>query len=591
MKEITLIYLDCSEEEVCEKAYDTEHIKVKEEYVSMERDGIRKVFGLILDSQSDYIAFEESGKRSKPNRLEKMVEYLETNRNIDTALCLNEYEDAKGIVTKSRDDWMRYIKSNNRFDGSALLRLCLLQEENYYGNLQSCVFRRETYINKMFLINAFKLGHDEEKLFLMFECLFGMKVGMIDDILVTNIEKRMDILKTYEQQRIYSKLRNKILAYFKEDYEQRELPSIYKRMSDSNFERRELVKGIQKKITFFYSDRGEYFNLEPIAKEAQRRGYEVAFSDKVDAEAEIGVYCSHVGLLHNKGGIHARFSVILLHDMTQGEADWPNLWNYEPWDTFDIGILPGRQWSERWKRCSGFRYAHPRLGVYELGYPKGDYARSEELAKHVNELRETLNLKYGYSVLYAPSWEYAGKEDDFVNALQGMDVNLLVKQIKWPVTYRNIINNIEEMRKLHEGRYDHLYYIEPQENILSALAICDLVVSDESSVMTEALLFGKPSISVSDWLIPDQEPARFSIVPFDYVYKCKKADLGEKVREVMERIQNGTEEKRTDDVFSNIGMASSDIMDLIGYYIGAQEKCHCLDKEVRPIHMLHGLWD
>lgn len=270
--------------------------------------------------------------------------------------------------------------------------------------------------------------------------------------------------------------------------------------------------------------------------------------------------------------------------------NWPNLWNYEPWNEFDIGILPGRQWSERWKRCSGFSYAHPHYGVYELGYPKGDYVGREELNCKGEELRNSLNLKYKYSILYAPSWENDGKEDDFIRAACGMKVNLLIKQAVF-TGYPDIIQNVSQMRKLHEGKYDNVYYIEPEENILTALTICDLVVSDESSVMTEALLFGKPSIAVTDWLIPDQVPARYSATPFDYVYKCKKLELRETIAQIMDRIQKGEEEKRTGEVFSNIGNSSSDIMDLIEYYAGMKNKCTCLDKEVLPVHMLHGLWD
>lgn len=122
------------------------------------------------------------------------------------------------------------------------------------------------------------------------------------------------------------------------------------------------------------------------------------------------------------------------------------------------------------------------------------------------------------------------------------------------------------------------------------MAICDLVVSDESSVMTEALLFGKPSIAVMDWVIPEEEP-RYSAVSVDYVHKCNKAQLRECVEQMVDRIKEGGKVERAEKVFSNIGRSASDIMDLIEYYIGEKEECDCLDKEIYPIHMLHGLWD
>ena len=40
--------------------------------------------------------------------------------------------------------------------------------------------------------------------------------------------------------------------------------------------------------------------------------------------------------------------------------------------------------------------------------------------------------------------------------------------------------------------------------------------------MAEGLMFGKMSIAVTDWLIPDTTPSRFAEVPMDYVIKCKK---------------------------------------------------------------------
>ena len=74
-----------------------------------------------------------------------------------------------------------------------------------------------------------------------------------------------------------------------------------------------------------------------------------------------------------------------------------------------------------------------------------------------------------------------------------------------------------------------MYYLEPEESILVALHICDLIVSDESSVMVEGLLYKKSSIAVQDWLIPDTVPPRFAVVPNDYVHKCKKVELREQV--------------------------------------------------------------
>lgn len=220
-----------------------------------------------------------------------------------------------------------------------------------------------------------------------------------------------------------------------------------------------------------------------------------------------------------------------------------------------------------WSQCSCQYYANPRCGTYELGYPKSDLVSSPELLKHAEELRNKLHLKYDVSILYAPSWENDGKEDDFIKALSSLNVNLLIKQAHWPEKYSNIVENIKNMRALHEGKYDNVYYIEPEESIMTALAMCDYVVSDESSVMAEALMFGKTSIAVTDWLIPDTIPSRYASVPMDYVIKSTKATL----RKDMEQLISSPESfsyvhEKGSRVFSNAGNCCADILDAIEYF-------------------------
>ncbi len=452
------------------------------------------------------------------------------------------------------------------------------------------MFRRKAYMNKEFLLGGCRIKKAEEKMMLMLENIYGMKMGIIPEALVCSKEKPLDIIKVYDSYLRQQELRNKVMDYIgKTSYPIRELPSVYRKVVENHFDRRNMVTKVKKMITIFYTDINEYNNLKSIGEEAEQRGYKVEFTSELKKSAEIGIYCSHANIIKNRGN-EAKFSVILLHDLTQGEVKWPNLWNDEPWNSFDVGILPGQNWSKRWKRCSGFYYAHPRLGVYELGYPKGDRINGKEFQQYVQEFQTKMGLKYQYSVLYAPSWENDGKEDEFIKALQRLEINLLIKHAAWNECDSDILENIKEMRQMHEGKYDNVYYIEPEEDIFTALGICDLVVSDESSVMTEALLFGKPSIAVTDWTIP-REGNRYAKVSVEYVYKCNKMQLGECVEKLIDRIKAGEKVDRADEVFSNVGKSVSDIMDLIEYYTGEKEECSCLDKEIYPVHMLHGLWD
>lgn len=591
---VTMICLDCDKDRI-QQIEQLGYKNLKIAQVDMQTEGMRKVFQIILDDTNPYITFAEKNRNSSDDKLEKMVEYLEKVSKADTVLCFWEYRNEGGEhVAWMKKLWREWIKSNTpHLNGSAILELSLSNEENYFGNLECCMFRRERYINKKFLLDAIDCNKQEEKLLLMFEALYGMRVAIMQEIMVCNKEVPLNVITAIQDYESYTGLRNKIMhsVYHKSDYKSKELPTVFSQMVYGNYDRRKHVKPVKKEITFFVMGRSEYHNLEPLAMEAEKRGYGVRFSYELNEPAEIGVYCSHIGCIHNYGGVAAKFSIILLHDMTQGELDWPDLWNDEPWNEFDIGILPGEDWAKRWRKCSGLHYTHPRLGVYILGYPKGDLIYREEVLQRSKQLKEMLNLKYPNTIIYAPSWENDGKEDEFVQALCDLPVNLVIKHGNFDEHYPDILKNIREMRELHEGKYDNVYYVEPKENIMTVIPLCDILVSDESSVMTEALLYNKPSIAVTDWLIPDEKPHRKAAVPFDWVYKCEKHQLKETTEGLLHKIKAGETVSKTAEVFSNIGNTCSDIMDLIEYYTGERESCDALEHELRPMHQYHGMWD
>jgi hypothetical protein len=131
--------------------------------------------------------------------------------------------------------------------------------------------------------------------------------------------------------------------------------------------------------------------------------------------------------------------MVMLHDL--GQEQWPecpslepNFWSVSPWSEFDIGVLPGRAWSQCWLSVSANASARPRIGEFALGWPKADlvFRNHASFNKEVNQLKATLRLKDRPSELYAPLWENDGKQDDFVRSLIHMPVNLLIKQAPWP---------------------------------------------------------------------------------------------------------------------------------------------------------------
>lgn len=323
----------------------------------------------------------------------------------------------------------------------------------------------------------------------------------------------------------------------------------------------------KKDITFICMDQPEYQNIYPVYEEAIRRGYKAKITFNKFEKCEIGVYCQHENFPQ-----FSRFSVIMLHDIIQGYGRWPDIWFSEPWNKYDIGILPGKQWGKMWEETSKFFYARPRKGVYEVGWPKADILGELDMIT----VKEKMIKKYGLdhtkkTVLYAPAWENDGKQDDFVRAMQGLNVNILIKQ--YPATediFPDSYKNIQEMYKLHKG-IPGVYILDSEINILDAIAMSDVLVSEESSTMCEAVMLGKPAVSVSNWLIPDVKPSRFPKDDYSFVVKTKKENLSECVEEILSNYEKyhkyALEYSAMN--YSNIGKSSEIIMDILdGYTIG-----------------------
>lgn len=537
-----------------------------------ETDTYDDLVSYIKGMETDYFCFIENNHIYSPDKIRKMWGKMINTPQADMCVCLRQTVNEKLEIIAPEDLVITSSFKEGLYNSKTVLQIAIEENKNVYGDL-SCIMVSRKYAQSIdwFSINA--EIEEFEKTSLLFQIL---SAGGAMTYLFENLVSVVASSNTNRN------LNDKFSVFLCDFTSKNLLIDSYK---NNDYEQQKV--NVKKEITFFYTDKGEYYNLEPIEKEARRRGYETKFTEDTNEKAEIGVYCQHVCRPEN-----SKFSLILLHDMAQGHNRWPNIWAAERWNGFDIGIVPGFNWKSMWETCANQYYANPRRGAYVFGYPKSDYVASEDLANRVEEIKQTLNLKYDFSVLYAPSWENDEKEDDFVRALASLPVNLLIKQAHWPKQYQFVIDDIKKMRQMHEGKYENVYYIEPKESIMTALSLCDMVVSDESSVMVEALMFGKPSVAVYDWLIPDTNPKRFASVPMEKILKCKKVELREMVEKLSTNKTFYAESvKSAEGMFVNQGNVNSLIMDSIDYYLGESDDTSFMEYKMKSKYEMQSLWN
>ncbi|BDB02548.1 hypothetical protein [Clostridium botulinum] len=303
-----------------------------------------------------------------------------------------------------------------------------------------------------------------------------------------------------------------------------------------------------------------------IVEEARKRGYSVNFTSDINYEGEIGIYCQHYNLPNGKK-LHpkSKFSIILLHDMMESHFEWPNIWKNDPWKEFDIAILPGNDWLERWNLCQWDENAKPKIGVFPLGWPKADHAFKKEFMIEKMKFIKKYNFKYKKTIFYAPSYEVNSKQNDVVERLKNLPANIIIKHAPSKVEPDIYYKNINKMSNLHKDRYDNVYILDPWVDIMLCFACSDLIISDESSVILEGLLFNIPSISVKDWEVGFEPDTRSPIIPYNFIYQTTKDYLLLTVEKILLNINEEKEKlKRIKKYFyNNIGTSYIEIMNII----------------------------
>lgn len=266
-------------------------------------------------------------------------------------------------------------------------------------------------------------------------------------------------------------------------------------------------------ITFFAGDSSESEALEPIRAEAEARGYRTRTSINLEAAADVGFYCAGHTELRS---INALTSIISLHDIGQLHTKWPRFWATARWHRFDLGLLPGESWRAMAEHAEpDLRINMPRNGLHVVGWPKADKAASINRSAMPDPIPDRGDMPV---FLHAPSWENGGKVVDFLRACAAVNAVAAIKFPRidqfggWGARQDHLIDEIRRaMSWINEGlrsrvdediAWSRVRLLDPSTPIMEILPFVDVVVSDESSVLFEGLLFGAWPLVVEDWWRP-----------------------------------------------------------------------------------------
>jgi hypothetical protein len=249
---------------------------------------------------------------------------------------------------------------------------------------------------------------------------------------------------------------------------------------------------VKIKVTFYYKDLAQKHLFEYIPRHLNKNIYDIKFTQNFNIKSDVGFYAENTNLIKN---INSKISFITLGGIDQGKLYWPNFWRKESWSRFDFGLLPSKHWAKMWKDSSWFTESRPKLAMLLTGWPK-----SEEIKKI--KLKKKKKIE---TILYAPCFETDDKGVDVVNSIKDKNIKLLVKHLPWDqkeeiVKFKDIRNNIKKMITYSKKKLKNkVKIINSKKNIMKYYNKADLLITDESSVMYEALLYNLPSLSCYDW--------------------------------------------------------------------------------------------
>ena len=105
------------------------------------------------------------------------------------------------------------------------------------------------------------------------------------------------------------------------------------------------------------------------------------------------------------------------------------------------------------------------------------------------------------------------------------------------IGFYNHDRSIKNNAKISKKRYKDVTILPPKSDIFTCLSAADLLVTDESSVLYEAMFFNMPTVIPSDWKmrINNMNKPR-NIIPSKYAYiNCSKKQLYPTVKSISQK--------------------------------------------------------
>ncbi len=283
-------------------------------------------------------------------------------------------------------------------------------------------------------------------------------------------------------------------------------------------------------VLVYYTDHWDLQAIAPVADEFAARGHEVLSTRDFTHVGAIGLYACHANSLFDfTAGVWSTppndLSVIALHDLGQDGSAGAGYFASDSWHVFDVGILPGPRWARLFAESLERELPGPREGVRIGGWPKTDWAFAHP--DEVTVLRDALRTRLGLhhdrpTVLIAASWQHRPFLVNLPAQFAEMDVDLLVKFPVWssPTTpdhpWADVMcaSRVESALARHAANSEPRFHVVPPETPDSlVIALSDVVVSNGSNLMFEAVLAGVPAVLVSDWLIPGGRFGEYATAP------------------------------------------------------------------------------